>query len=184
MNFLNHVAIIMDGNGRWGLENKSSRNAGHKAGLETVEKIILTASGGPFRDWPISKIRNATVEEALAHPNWDMGARISIDSASMFNKALEVIEAKYLFNMPMENIEVLNPGEIGVFTASIKQVRDTRVGDTITLDRDRCSNPLTGYKPSTPVVFCGLFPVDSSEYQKLKDGLAKLQLNDARISFE
>ena len=74
---------------------------------DAVAKIILTASGGPFRNWPISKMKNATLEEALAHPNWDMGARISIDSASMFNKALEVIEAKYLFNMPMENIEVL-----------------------------------------------------------------------------
>ena len=74
---------------------------------DAVAKIILTASGGPFRNWPISKMKNATLEEALAHPNWDMGARISIDSASMFNKALEVIEAKYLFNVPMENIEVL-----------------------------------------------------------------------------
>ena len=74
---------------------------------DSVSKLILTASGGPFRNWSISEMKNATLEEALAHPNWDMGARISIDSASMFNKALEVIEAKYLFNVPMENIEVL-----------------------------------------------------------------------------
>ena len=84
----------------------------------------------------------------------------------------------------MENIEVLNPGEIGVFTASIKQVRDTRVGDTITLDRDQCSKPLTGYKPSTPVVFCGLFPVDSSEFEVLRGSIEKLALNDASFSFE
>ncbi len=84
----------------------------------------------------------------------------------------------------MENIEALNPGEIGVFTASIKQVRDTRVGDTITLDRDQCSKPLTGYKPSTPVVFCGLFPVDSSEFEVLRGSIEKLALNDASFSFE
>jgi GTP-binding protein LepA len=84
----------------------------------------------------------------------------------------------------MENIEALGPGEIGVFTASIKQVKDTRVGDTITLDRDRCSEPLDGYKPSQPVVFCGLFPVDSSEFEVLRESIEKLALNDASFSFE
>ena len=84
----------------------------------------------------------------------------------------------------MENIACLNPGEIGVFTASIKQVRDTRVGDTITLDRDRCLEPLTGYKSSQPVVFCGLFPVDSSEFEVLRESIEKLALNDASFSFE
>ena len=84
----------------------------------------------------------------------------------------------------MESIEFLGPGEIGVFTASIKQVRDTRVGDTITLDRDQCIEPLTGYKPSQPVVFCGLFPVDSSEFEVLRSSIEKLALNDASFSFE
>ena len=84
----------------------------------------------------------------------------------------------------MEDIPSIGPGEIGVITASIKQVRDTRVGDTITHEKNPCQEPLPGYNPSQPVVFCGLFPVDSSEYQKLKDGLAKLQLNDASFSFE
>ena len=84
----------------------------------------------------------------------------------------------------MENIDSLNPGEIGVFTASIKQVRDTRVGDTITLDRERCSEPLHGYKPSQPVVFCGLFPVDSSEFEVLRESIEKLALNDASFTFE
>ena len=84
----------------------------------------------------------------------------------------------------METIAALGPGEIGVFTASIKQVKDTRVGDTITLDRDRCSEPLDGYKPSQPVVFCGLFPVDSSEFEVLRESIEKLALNDASFSFE
>lgn len=72
-----------------------------------IRKIILTASGGPFRTWPKSKIENATVAEALAHPNWKMGPKITIDSATMMNKALEIIEAHWLFNLPPEKIEIL-----------------------------------------------------------------------------
>lgn len=72
-----------------------------------VEKIILTASGGPFRDAEIEHMAAATPEQALAHPNWSMGRKISIDSATMMNKALEVIEAHYLFAMPPEKIEVV-----------------------------------------------------------------------------
>ena len=72
-----------------------------------VSKIILTASGGPFREKSREDLLNVTVAEALAHPNWDMGAKISIDSATMANKALEVAEAYHLFNQPAENIEVV-----------------------------------------------------------------------------
>ena len=71
------------------------------------ERIILTASGGPFRDWPLERMADATVAAALAHPNWSMGAKISIDSASMFNKALEVIEARWLFDVDPARIEVV-----------------------------------------------------------------------------
>jgi 1-deoxy-D-xylulose-5-phosphate reductoisomerase len=72
-----------------------------------IRKIILTASGGPFRTWPRERIENATVAEALAHPNWKMGPKITIDSATMMNKALEIIEAHWLFGLPAEKIEVL-----------------------------------------------------------------------------
>ena len=72
-----------------------------------VERIILTASGGPFRDWPMARMASVTPAEARAHPNWDMGERISIDSATMFNKALEMIEAQALFDVNPERIEVL-----------------------------------------------------------------------------
>jgi 1-deoxy-D-xylulose-5-phosphate reductoisomerase len=79
-----------------------------RAGEEQeIRKIILTASGGPFRTWAKSKIENATVAEALAHPNWKMGPKITIDSATMMNKALEIIEAHWLFNLPADRIEVL-----------------------------------------------------------------------------
>jgi len=72
-----------------------------------VKKIILTASGGPFRDYSEDELENIKVEDALSHPNWSMGKKITIDSATLANKALEVIEAHYLFNCPYENIEVL-----------------------------------------------------------------------------
>ena len=72
-----------------------------------IRKITLTASGGPFRTWPADRIRNATIAEALAHPNWKMGPKITIDSATMMNKALEIIEAHWLFDLPADKIEVL-----------------------------------------------------------------------------
>ncbi|MBC7143326.1 MAG: elongation factor 4, partial [Rhodobacteraceae bacterium] len=84
----------------------------------------------------------------------------------------------------MVDIAELGPGEIGVFTASIKQVRDTRVGDTITHERRPCEKPLAGFKPAQPVVFCGLFPVDANDFEALRDAIEKLALNDASFSYE
>ncbi len=75
--------------------------------IATVERIILTASGGALRDWPLDSLARATVAEALAHPNWAMGQRITIDSASMFNKALEVIETREFFGIDPDKIEVI-----------------------------------------------------------------------------
>lgn len=77
------------------------------AGRNHAEKILLTASGGPFRQWSRERIMNATPEEALRHPNWSMGAKITVDSASMFNKGLEIMEARWLFDMPEDRIQVL-----------------------------------------------------------------------------
>jgi 1-deoxy-D-xylulose-5-phosphate reductoisomerase len=75
--------------------------------IEAVERIVITASGGAFRDWPLAALASATPEQAATHPNWDMGQRITIDSASMFNKALEVIETREFFGVAPEKIEVL-----------------------------------------------------------------------------
>ncbi len=72
-----------------------------------LRRIVLTASGGPFRDRPIDSLVDVTPEEAMAHPNWDMGAKISVDSATMMNKALELIEAKWLFDVPAEQLDAL-----------------------------------------------------------------------------
>jgi 1-deoxy-D-xylulose-5-phosphate reductoisomerase len=92
---------------------------------ERVEKIILTASGGPFRTREPATLRNVTPEEACAHPNWVMGRKISVDSATMMNKALEVIEARYLFGLPPERLEVvIHPQSV---IHSMVQYRDTSV---------------------------------------------------------
>ena len=74
---------------------------------ESIRRLILTASGGPFRAWAMPDIRRATAEEALEHPNWDMGAKITVDSASLLNKGLEIIEAHWLFQVPYKSISVI-----------------------------------------------------------------------------
>ncbi len=84
----------------------------------------------------------------------------------------------------MTSVKELGPGEIGYLNASIKQVRDTRVGDTITHEKRPCDKALPGFKPSVPVVFCGLFPVDSAEFEDLRNAIEKLALNDASFSYE
>jgi GTP-binding protein LepA len=84
----------------------------------------------------------------------------------------------------MVNVEELGPGEVGFITASIKEVADTRVGDTITDDRKPTAQALPGFKPAQPVVFCGLFPVDAADFEDLRAAMGKLRLNDASFSFE
>jgi len=89
-----------------------------------------------------------------------------------------------VFNPKMNEMAQLGPGEVGFFTASIKEVADTRVGDTITDDRKPTTEPLPGFKPVQPVVFCGLFPVDAADFENLRAAMGKLRLNDASFSYE
>ena len=89
-----------------------------------------------------------------------------------------------VFRPQMENVDALGPGEIGFLTASIKQVRDTKVGDTITHEKKPTDQALDGFQPSVPVVFCGLFPVDTAEFEDMREAIEKLALNDASFSFE
>ena len=102
----------------------------------------------------------------------------------MSNGTLHSIDRIGVFKPQMENVDCLYTGEIGFITASIKQVRDTRVGDTITHDKGGTNTALPGFKPSQPVVFCWLFPVYSSQFEDLRDAIEKLALNDASFSFE
>ncbi|MCB5198675.1 translation elongation factor 4 [Loktanella sp. TSTF-M6] len=102
----------------------------------------------------------------------------------MQNDTVHLIDRLGVFKPGMLPVDELGPGEIGFFTAQIKEVRDTRVGDTITNERKGTDKPLPGFKPAQPVVFCGLFPVDSSEFEDLRNAIDKLALNDASFSFE
>ena len=102
----------------------------------------------------------------------------------MSNNQEYMVEKVGVFTPKPNNIGELGSGEIGFIITGIKSLSETKVGDTICDASAPIDKPLPGFKPSKPVVFCGLFPVDSSEYQKLKDGLAKLKLNDASFSFE
>ena len=102
----------------------------------------------------------------------------------MSNNQEYEVERVGVFTPKPKDVKELNPGEIGFIITGIKNLSDTKVGDTICDAIKPLKEALPGFKPSKPVVFCGLFPVDSSEYQKLKDGLAKLQLNDSSFSYE
>ena len=94
------------------------------------------------------------------------------------------IERVGIFRPKQEMLSELGPGEVGFFTAAIKQVADTRVGDTVTDERHPTTTPLPGFKPTQPVVFCGLFPVDAAQFEDLREAMARLRLNDASFSYE
>jgi len=93
------------------------------------------------------------------------------------NDSVHHVDRIGVFKPQREEIAELGPGEMGFLTASIKQVRDTRVGDTITHEKKGTDEALPGFKPAQPVVFCGLFPVDSAEFEDLRDAIDKLALN-------
>ena len=102
----------------------------------------------------------------------------------MASGATHEVDRVGVFSPKMETLASLGPGEIGFFTAAIKTVADCKVGDTLTLDRDPAAEPLPGFKPSLPVVFCGLFPIDTSDFDHLRESLAKLALNDSSFHYE
>ena len=89
-----------------------------------------------------------------------------------------------VFTPKMTDVDELGPGEVGFITASIKEVADTRVGDTITDEKKPTTEPLPGFKPVQPVVFCGLFPVDAAEFEDLRAAMGRLRLNDASFTYE
>ena len=102
----------------------------------------------------------------------------------MSTGAVHGVEQVGVFSPKMVPVDDLGPGEIGYITAAIKTVADCRIGDTITDDRRPAAEPLPGFKPSVPVVWCGLYPVDADDFEKLRDSLAKLRLNDASFHYE
>jgi GTP-binding protein LepA len=102
----------------------------------------------------------------------------------MANGQAHLVEQVGVFSPKMVPVESLGPGEMGYLNAAIKTVADTNVGDTITDDRRPADAPLPGFKPSVPVVWCGLYPVDADDFDKLRDSMGKLRLNDASFHFE
>ncbi len=102
----------------------------------------------------------------------------------MSTGASYLVDRVGIFRPKQDMIGVLGPGEIGFFTAAIKEVADTRVGDTVTDEKRPTTDPLTGFQPAQPVVFCGLFPVDSAEFEDLREAMGRLRLNDASFHFE
>jgi len=102
----------------------------------------------------------------------------------MSTGAVHTLDNVGVFSPKMIPVEDLGPGEMGYVTAAIKTVADTKVGDTITEDRRPAAEPLPGFKPSIPVVWCGLYPVDADDFEKLRESLAKLRLNDASFHYE
>jgi GTP-binding protein LepA len=102
----------------------------------------------------------------------------------MSSGAAYQVERVGIFRPKQEMLPELGPGEVGFFTAAIKQVADTRVGDTVTDERHPTKKPLPGFKPVQPVVFCGLFPVDAAQFEDLREAMARLRLNDASFTYE
>ena len=115
---------------------------------------------------------------------YDGTIRKKMQIRMMSNNAVYTVDKVGIFTPKMQDVDELTPGEVGFITASIKSVGDCHVGDTITDNRIPCEQALAGFKPSVPVVFCSIFPLDSSEYGLLKDALAKLKLNDASIDYQ
>jgi GTP-binding protein LepA len=108
------------------------------------------------------------------------GMRIKLMSTG----AVHLVDRVGIFRPKQEMVDVLGSGEVGFFTAAIKEVADTRVGDTVTEEKRQAAQALPGFKPVQPVVFCGLFPADASQFEDLRDAMAKLRLNDASFQYE
>jgi GTP-binding protein LepA len=160
-------------------------------GIPDVLEAIVTRLPPPKGD------RDATLKALLVDSWYDVylgvvvlirvvdgvmkkGSRIRM----MGTNAAYDVERVGFFTPKMQQVDELGPGEIGFITAAIKEVADTRVGDTITDDRKPVTEMLSGFKPAIPVVFCGLFPVDADDFETLRAAMGKLRLNDASFSFE
>jgi len=177
--------IGIDASGAIGISAKTGE------GVPDVLEAIVHKLPAPKGD------RNAPLKALLVDSWYDayLGVVVLvriIDGTMKKNQRIRMMGAKAAYDLDRvgvinpKKVEVdeLGPGEIGFFTASIKEVADTRVGDTITDDRKPIDKALPGFRPAQPVVFCGLFPVDAAQFENLRAAMSKLRLNDASFSFE
>jgi len=176
-----------------GIDTSSAISCSGKTG-EGVEEILETI----VKNLPAPKSSDSKQLKSLLVDSWydtylgvvilvrviDGEIKKGMKVKLMSNNREYIIEKVGVFTPKPTDEESLQPGQIGFIITGIKNLSETKVGDTICDTANPISDALPGFKPSKPVVFCGLFPVDSSEYEKLKDGLAKLNLNDASFSFE
>ncbi len=176
-------------------------------GIDASDAVLISAKSGIgiedvleaiVQRLPAPVLSNSDILKALLVDSWydpylgvvilvrivDGSLRKNMRIKMMATNSVYTVENVGFFTPKKYISDVLYAGEIGFFTAAIKQVADCRVGDTITDDKKPCKNALPGFKPNLPVVFCGLYPTDSAQFEHLKDSLAKLRLNDASFEYE
>ena len=176
-----------------GIDTSHSINCSGKTGegvdeiLESIVKILPSPKGNaknPLKCLLVDSWYDSYLGVVILVRVIDGSIKKGMEIKMMSSKSQHVIEKVGVFTPKPKDINEISSGEIGFIITGIKTLSDTKVGDTICDVSNPNVEPLKGFKPSKPVVFCGLFPVDSSEYQKLNDGLAKLKLNDSSFSYE
>ena len=176
-----------------GIDTNHSINCSGKTGegvddiLESIVKNLPSPKGNinnPLKSLLVDSWYDSYLGVVILVRVIDGSLKKGMKVKMMSNNTEHTIEKVGVFTPKPQDIDKISSGEIGFIITGIKNLSDTKVGDTICDVSDPIDKPLPGFKPSKPVVFCGLFPVDNSEYQKLKDGLAKLKLNDSSFSYE
>jgi len=176
-----------------GIDTSQSINCSGKTGegvddiLESIIKILPPPKGNkenPLKCLLIDSWYDSYLGVVILVRVIDGCLKKSMEIKMMSNNTKHTIEKVGVFTPKPKDVDKISSGEIGFIVTGIKNLSDTKVGDTICDTLNPIDKPLAGFKPSKPVVFCGLFPADNSEYQKLKDGLAKLKLNDSSFSYE
>ena len=176
-----------------GIDTSHSVNCSGKTGegvddiLESIIKILPSPKGNiknPLKSLLVDSWYDSYLGVVILVRVIDGNLKKGMEIKMMSNNSKHTIEKVGVFTPKPKDVDEITSGEIGFIITGIKNLSDTKVGDTICDVSNPIDKPLPGFKPSKPVVFCGLFPVDNSEYQKLKDGLAKLKLNDSSFSYE
>jgi len=176
-----------------GIDTSHSINCSGKTGegvddiLESIIKILPSPKGNkenPLKCLLVDSWYDSYLGVVILVRVIDGSLKKGMEIKMMSNNTIHTIEKVGVFTPKPKDVDKILSGEIGFIITGIKNLSDTKVGDTICGTLNSIDKPLPGFKPSKPVVFCGLFPVDNSEYQKLKDGLAKLKLNDSSFSYE
>jgi GTP-binding protein LepA len=176
-----------------GLDTKDSLEISAKTGLGIAEVLESIVTKLPAPKGDIDKPLKALLVDSWYDPYLGVVILVRlIDGSIKKNMKIKMMSSGTVYNCenvgiftPKKiNVDILKAGEVGFITANIKQVSDCNVGDTITEDKNPCDAALTGFKPSKPVVFCGLYPTDNGEFNNLKESLSRLRLNDASFEFE